>query len=1091
MNNNYQNHELEKEDEGEDEDVNETIIKNNYKLTADKIKEKLSKILNDPSQSSKRWVWELVQNAKDVKNRFGEVSIQIELSEDRLEFRHNGNPFKMPNVTGLIQQVSSKDSSNADEEVTGKFGTGFIATHLLSEVIDVEGVIKYRNTCRKLGLRLDRSGRTSEELLPKIQEALELIRKIEDDSIFPRIEDYETNRKESDLDTCFSYGLINPEKKQAAADGIKDLENTLPLTLVNIPKIKNVTIINDTNNITSTYTCSIISDVDSIRKTEIKISNQPTRNFITYHNDQLSLSVEVDDFDNLSLKAYYGKTPNLYRDFPLIGSDKFYFPFILNGYNFNPLEDRSGIPIHSDSAAEHTENREIVEKAFEAAKKFTAYLLNVNAKNLFICGHSRLPDEKWQPSSKQWYLNLQKDYRTYLNTQALCETDLVNRSLLSDIFVPNYGEKNEDKLKFYDIVKSFIGGNKVPKKDILLDWIKAVGPKEELETWDRSIVYSLENLLKELEVVGSVEELKTKLEGNTDPIKWLNQLYAFLISYKETDSFKAYAIIPNQDGIFKKLIPNQLHLEDVEANIPDEFLDVLEKLGDNWRVKLIHRDVQLPEQNIEKEKLSDVSAKIKELIERKEFERNENKLSIIIDILRNVKSLESANIVVEIFKKGKELLGFSENIRVVSNLTDFNFQPALEIYIRAIHSKIQESINLEGLSKQLGKDKDRTTIWLDSYLSKLLNNKENKALIEYGNIIPNRYGDFCAYDALENFEINEASNKLIDILFKLDNGVDWKKDLVMDGIKTTNSSRDFSQLAAAINESIREIEKEEAVNVGYIKSYKEVIFELIEWCNAYTDKAISLGDFMQKKNDLWVKLSMTDELLSILKDDEALDTLKIIKDSEVSQKQLVDLLALFPNGVSDNVIKYAQEDARKKREFNNLLEVGSKVERLFIESLEQFEVITNRNDIIHAGAGAYDIRITNNENGKSFYIELKSCRNQNTDPISVAISQATKAVKEKDNNSFGIVVIERTSDNNIDDNYIRNNTMYLKNPGIHLTSIVDNYNSIDEKVNTENSIDLKMDNADFKGTLDYDWIKEKTKESGFNELIQDILASLN
>src|SRR5690606_16334110 len=148
----------------ETDDVDAIIRKNNYKLTADKIREKLSEIQNNPSQSSRRWVWELMQNAKDVKNIFGQVSIQIELFEDKLVFSHNGDPFKVANITGLIQQVSSKDSSNADEEVTGKFGTGFIATHLLSDIITDNGVVNHRGAHRSFEVVLDRSGRSSEEL---------------------------------------------------------------------------------------------------------------------------------------------------------------------------------------------------------------------------------------------------------------------------------------------------------------------------------------------------------------------------------------------------------------------------------------------------------------------------------------------------------------------------------------------------------------------------------------------------------------------------------------------------------------------------------------------------------------------------------------------------------------------------------------------------------------------------------------------------------------------------------------------------------------------------------------------------------------
>lgn len=65
-----------------------------YKQAADKIRQILSAIRNNPASSAKRWVWELMQNAKDIPNRFGKVSIEIDLmSENKLQFRHNGNPF--------------------------------------------------------------------------------------------------------------------------------------------------------------------------------------------------------------------------------------------------------------------------------------------------------------------------------------------------------------------------------------------------------------------------------------------------------------------------------------------------------------------------------------------------------------------------------------------------------------------------------------------------------------------------------------------------------------------------------------------------------------------------------------------------------------------------------------------------------------------------------------------------------------------------------------------------------------------------------------------------------------------------------------
>lgn len=1070
----------------EEEDVDVIIRKNNYKLTADKIKQILSKVLNDPSQSAKRWVWELMQNAKDVKNVFGQVSIQIELFEDKLVFSHNGDPFKVANITGLIQQVSSKDSSNADEEVTGKFGTGFIATHLLSDIITVNGVVHHKGEHRSFEVVLDRSGRSSEELLPKIEKALEKIRLIDSDQSFTLRPNYEASRVENHLDTSFTYDLLNEEKRQAAIDGVKDLANTLPLTLVNVPKIKNVHIIDYISNTNVVYSRQDLEDDGHIRKSKVEVAGLPTQYFITYYTDELSLSVQVSNFDSLELLEHFGKTPNLYRDFPLIGSDKFYFPYVLNGYRLNPTEDRDGIPIHSESAPDHIENRQLVEKAFEAAKELTRYLLNQQAKNLFVCAYSRLPNEKWQPKSKEWYNHLQIDYRLFLNNLQIVENEAGLNSVLNDTVIPDFGDKDEDKLKFYDTILPFIGKDKVPARSVLLSWIKSAGPKEELDSWNRTIKYSFETFLLELAKVGSLDALQNILGQNTTAINWLNEVYAFVIEYKLVDAFRDYAIIPNQSGIFQKLTPDTLHLEDKEANIPDEFLDILETLGDNWRTKLIHRAVNLPGQNIEKKSLPLFSNHINELIAKDEFSKREDKLKVIVDILRNVTSLSNTkNFRIEIFHKGKDVLGFDESIREVTNIKGFYFNKALDIFVETIHDKIQSFQNLQGLSTQLKKDKSSSIVWLNEYLNKILNKEDFSKHIKYGNIALNQYENFCAFEDLRAFgtSAEPLDHELVSILKKLNPKEDWKNHLVIYGLDIKLTTKTFAELAAVIDGSIREIEKEEAVNPGYINDFKNAIFELIEWTNNKSEKAKYLSHFMQRKNDLWVKFSMTDELLSLIKDKEALETLEIIRASGISKEDIKQLADLFPNGLPNNVMSYAKEEARKKKEFNNLLEVGSKVENAFIELLKDYEV---EKDVVHAGGGAYDIRITNPTNGKSFYIEVKSCRYNNTDPINIAISQAKRAVKEVSNENFAIVVVERPEDNNVDPDYIKLYAKYLKNPGQYLTAIPERLEVIEEKSNTNETVDLRMDFAEFKGALDYNWIKEKTNNSSFNELIRDI-----
>ena len=96
------------------EKLNTFVKNNNSKLTADKIITILKSIKNNPNISNKRWIWELMQNATDVKYENEKISIKIIIDKDKLEFMHNGKYFRIEDILGLLQQVSSKSSQNLD-----------------------------------------------------------------------------------------------------------------------------------------------------------------------------------------------------------------------------------------------------------------------------------------------------------------------------------------------------------------------------------------------------------------------------------------------------------------------------------------------------------------------------------------------------------------------------------------------------------------------------------------------------------------------------------------------------------------------------------------------------------------------------------------------------------------------------------------------------------------------------------------------------------------------------------------------------------------------------------------------------------------
>ena len=77
--------------------------------------EKRLRELNAPSEiDKKRWVWELIQNAKDTialdPNR-NEINVRIEINGDTVKFRHDGAPFTAKARYGLLYKNLDSDES--------------------------------------------------------------------------------------------------------------------------------------------------------------------------------------------------------------------------------------------------------------------------------------------------------------------------------------------------------------------------------------------------------------------------------------------------------------------------------------------------------------------------------------------------------------------------------------------------------------------------------------------------------------------------------------------------------------------------------------------------------------------------------------------------------------------------------------------------------------------------------------------------------------------------------------------------------------------------------------------------------------------
>lgn len=805
-------------------ELDKIIEKNNYKLTADKIITILNNIKNNPNISSKRWIWELMQNATDVRCDNEKISIQIIREEDKLIFMHNGKYFTINNVLGLLQQVSSKNSLNLEGQ-TGKFGTGFIGTHLLSDIIDIKGILKVSDDdFREFQTTLDRSEKISEKLSEHIEKSIEKFKDIEKSEYFKKRLNYLQNRKETDYDTSFTYYLQNEENKKTATEGLNDLINTMPTTLITQHnKIKQVTIIDKINNINITYISNFEKEVENdITESSVKIIKKNKENeesiselhFLSYlytenNKEILRLIIEIEKKDGIIyiLKRDINK-PVLYRNFPLIGSNEFHMPFIVDGFNFNPLETREGIFLNGGQSKNNLDtkkNIDILNKAYKSSLEFIKCLIKKykNVENRFFLASSRIPKPivNFDLFASKLISKKQIDLRENLKELELLKHEGYYHKM-ENLLLPIFNEKCNDYL--YDIVNKLNIRKKIlPEKEDYKKWYdiiieennenKCLKIKDNkyIQSWGKrednkiKYIYDENDLLIDIQKCKNIDNLSKILNINkSDTIKYLNEFIEFLKNNCKYETIlNNYSIIPNRNGEFKKI--NELYTDN-ENNIPKIIMDIYDSISEKkLNDELIDKEININNLNdiINKKNFDDISSYLnKYILENKNINNIKN---LVVYPLLSIKT--DNNKIQQIYEylslfyslEQKEKIEISDKIKIPIDL----WTHALNFWFNEHPKEIESYHNINGFKEKiLKKEYEDSNIlkWMNNYLKFLKLNSSNRNF-EKLKIFPNQNKNFCELEKLHYDSGFQEEYK--DILKKYFN-IDKREILLSKEIET-------------------------------------------------------------------------------------------------------------------------------------------------------------------------------------------------------------------------------------------------------------------------------------------------------------------
>jgi hypothetical protein len=546
--------------------------------TAQGIFNHLKEIENKREIYEKRWIWELLQNALDAAPLERKIEVEIIKKDNQLTFIHNGRPFKPEEVAHLIYHGSTKK-----EKDIGKFGTGFLITHLLSRKVNVKGV---REDGKNFKFMLDRDGGSFEE----IKNLMENTWKIYQNSLG-------VTEKGTYHTAEFEYSL-NDISLNTVEAGIRELIKIAPFVLAFNDKLGAIKIIDQADKVKFELVNEIneAACVNKVVKEEWE--GKPPR----YHelwiakDDDVEIAIRGKKQDDGTCQVEtLQDIPKIFLAFPLFGTQDLPFPVVVNSRKFEPTDKRDGIFLGRENTEDIKQNKRLLEKASELFSKLISDSDFSKWENIHILLSLGIPPEKdWL--DKDWYIGLLKRLisEKIINARIL-KTKNGKFIPLKEGFIPVMEDPEKEKMeRWWDVCCCFSAyKDKIPLRDFAFEWANIFNEWKSLGLNLTEREVTIVKLADEIGKCGNLQGFKTKLDTEQDELGVLNDFYKLLLDVEKQGLFDNKNILPTQNGNFKKK-PELFKDEGI-----DEILkDISSKLGKDVRNLLLHSKIFENVQNL-------------------------------------------------------------------------------------------------------------------------------------------------------------------------------------------------------------------------------------------------------------------------------------------------------------------------------------------------------------------------------------------------------------------------------------------------------------------------------------------------------------
>lgn len=554
---------------------------------AQEVRKHLNELEFTRAWMSSRWIWELLQNARDTAaGKSTSLTASVEHQEGELTFLHNGSEFTGNQVYHLIHHGSTKVELKG---TIGQFGSGFLTTHLLSSKIDVSGFL---NDGRSFEFRLERK-------TGSIQSIAALLNKAWDD--FNPSNKPLTVAMPPGFTTRFAYPISGRDAVEAVEQGIDTLKQYAPFVVVFNREFAAVNI----KSISGSASFKVRerkpleqngTQLVTVMETDNETQRERKYLLATGEKSTVAFPLESAGSDNVCLSV--DNTPRLFLGFPLVGTEKFSFPAIINSFKFTPTEKRDGVPLGQSKA--NIDNQKAVTEAFDLLVHLLSFAAASKWKNAHLL--AEIPDIQ-----NQYWLNSDWLRKILMESliPAIRRTPVVlsengaippEESIVPFTEVPA-GDAGAEAL--WDLVNGLTElRQKLPSRNEAVGWCKAV------KSWAailRDKVTDFTEVIDGAKLTSYVEEkakvtdedygrlshLQTLLQQGESALIWLNRFCGFLKTNGFDNAIRTRSIIPDQSGFLDKL--SNLYRD---CGISEDLKDIAELLG--WKIRDELLDTKIP-----------------------------------------------------------------------------------------------------------------------------------------------------------------------------------------------------------------------------------------------------------------------------------------------------------------------------------------------------------------------------------------------------------------------------------------------------------------------------------------------------------------